>query len=115
SPTSGYPSLLDLDNRMKRDDVDETISKGKGMMPGFPNLSARERQSIIAYVFGEEKEEAEDVGSFMEAEAGRDVPYVFNGYNKFLDENGYPAITPPWGTFTAINLNTGDHLWQIPL
>ena len=44
-----------------------------------------------------------------------DVPYRFNGYNKFLDEKGYPAITPPWGTLTAINLNTGQHLWQIPL
>ncbi len=115
SPASGYPALSDLSNRMKREDVDVTISKGKGMMPGFPNLSAQERQSIIAYILGEEKEEAVDAGNPRETEVGADVPYVFNGYNKFLDENGYPAITPPWGTLTAIDLNTGDHLWQIPL
>ena len=32
-----------------------------------------------------------------------------------MDEQGYPAITPPWGTLTAIDLNTGRHVWQIPL
>ena len=36
------------------------------------------------------------------------------GYNKFLDKNGHPAITPPWGTLNAIDLNTGDYLWKIP-
>jgi len=27
---------------------------------------------------------------------------------------GLPLIKPPWGRITAINLNTGDHLWVIP-
>ncbi|MGJ7033032.1 hypothetical protein [Niabella hirudinis] len=49
------------------------------------------------------------------AGSGSKVPYAFNGYNKFLDENGLPAITPPWGTLTAIDLNTGRHLWQLLL
>jgi quinoprotein glucose dehydrogenase len=26
-----------------------------------------------------------------------------------------PAIKPPWGTLTAIDLNTGEHRWRIPL
>ncbi|RYZ48123.1 MAG: hypothetical protein EOP49_19475 [Sphingobacteriales bacterium] len=34
------------------------------------------------------------------------------GYDKFLDNKGYPAITPPWGTLTAIDMNTGKHLWN---
>ncbi len=38
-----------------------------------------------------------------------------NGYNKFLDSKGYPAIAPPWGTLSAINLNTGEYAWKIPL
>jgi quinoprotein glucose dehydrogenase len=37
------------------------------------------------------------------------------GYNKFLDKNGYPAITPPWGQLSAINLNTGEYAWKITL
>jgi quinoprotein glucose dehydrogenase len=41
--------------------------------------------------------------------------YRFTGYKKFLDPDGYPATAPPWGTLSAINLNTGDFAWQIPL
>lgn len=42
-------------------------------------------------------------------------PFGHTGYNKFVDLEGYPAIKPPWGVLTAINLNTGDFAWQIPL
>lgn len=39
-------------------------------------------------------------------------PYRFDGYTKFLDEEGYPAIKPPWGQLTAIDLNKGEIVWQ---
>ena len=42
-------------------------------------------------------------------------PYRFTGYRKFLDPDGYPAVAPPWGTLSAINLNDGSYLWRIPL
>ena len=42
------------------------------------------------------------------------VNYTFTGYNKFLTKEGYPAISPPWGTLTAVDLSTGLHKWQIP-
>ena len=32
-----------------------------------------------------------------------------------MDENGYPAIKPPWGTLNAIDLNIGEIVWQVPL
>ena len=38
-----------------------------------------------------------------------------DGYNKFLDPDGYPGITPPWGTLSAINLDTGEYVWKVPL
>jgi quinoprotein glucose dehydrogenase len=41
--------------------------------------------------------------------------YQFTGYNKFLDPQGYPAVTPPWGTLNAIDLNTGQYLWKVTL
>ena len=44
-----------------------------------------------------------------------DLKYRFTGYHKFLDPDGYPAIAPPWGTLNAINLNTGEYAWKIPL
>ena len=41
--------------------------------------------------------------------------YRFTGYRKFLDPDGYPAVAPPWGTLSAIDLNSGTYLWRIPL
>ena len=37
------------------------------------------------------------------------------GYHQLLDHEGYPGIKPPWGLLTAINLNTGEFAWQVPL
>ena len=41
--------------------------------------------------------------------------YRATEYVKFLDHGGYPAIKPPWGLLTAIDLNTGAFAWQVPL
>jgi len=45
----------------------------------------------------------------------RNMPYRFTGYKRFYDPDGYPAVAPPWGTLNAINLNTGEYVWKIPL
>lgn len=111
SPASGYPGLRGLKEKMSRTEIATLIAAGKGMMPGFAQINKREQQAIIGYLFGEEKTE---VASANQEEVP-EVPYTFNGYNKFLDGAGYPAISPPWGTLTAIDLNAGQHIWQIPL
>jgi quinoprotein glucose dehydrogenase len=41
--------------------------------------------------------------------------YDFTGYFRFTDQDGYPAVKPPWGVFTSIDLNKGNIAWQIPL
>ena len=53
------------------------------MMPGFPTLSTTETQAIVAYLYGEEKQEVAGEA------AGQKVwlPYKSTGYNKFLDSN----------------------------
>ena len=35
-------------------------------------------------------------------------------WESLLDESGYPLISPPWGSITALDLNTGKILWKIP-
>jgi quinoprotein glucose dehydrogenase len=64
----------------------------------------------VAFLFGEEKKEASGGGSSKMPY----LPYTSTGYNKFLDSKGLPAITPPWGTLNAIDLNTGEYRWKIP-
>jgi catechol 2,3-dioxygenase-like lactoylglutathione lyase family enzyme len=49
------------------------------------------------------------------ATPGKPVRYRFTGYDKFLDPDGYPAVAPPWGTLSAIDLNTGEYRWRVPL
>jgi quinoprotein glucose dehydrogenase len=41
--------------------------------------------------------------------------YVFTGYRRFVDPDGYPAVAPPWGTLSAIDMNDGRTLWRVPL
>jgi quinoprotein glucose dehydrogenase len=42
-------------------------------------------------------------------------PYTAEHWDKLTDSAGYPGIKPPWGTLNAIDLNTGDYLWRVPL
>ena len=49
-----------------------------------------------------------------EADPGKNPPYSFAG-GFFRDPDGYPAIKPPWGILTAIDLNRGDFAWRVPL
>ena len=32
----------------------------------------------------------------------------------YADVQGIPIVKPPWGRITAIDLNTGDHVWMVP-
>jgi quinoprotein glucose dehydrogenase len=36
-------------------------------------------------------------------------------YARFWDENQWPCEKPPWGTLNAIDANTGEIAWKVPL
>lgn len=36
-------------------------------------------------------------------------------FTKYMDPNGMPCIQPPWGEMVAINGNTGEVAWRVPL
>ena len=41
--------------------------------------------------------------------------YKYNSkFKRLKDKNGYPGSKPPWGTITALNVNTGKIIWQKP-
>lgn len=41
--------------------------------------------------------------------------YDFTGFIRFVDQEGYPAIRPPWGKLTALDLERQEIAWQVPL
>ena len=44
-----------------------------------------------------------------------DMDYIGGSrYNRETFIDGLPIIKPPWGRITAINLNTGEHVWVAP-
>jgi quinoprotein glucose dehydrogenase len=111
---SGYPSLVGVSNRLSEKQIQEIITRGKGIMPGFPQLSTKDRQILINFLTdkGNKNETSEGIQDNIEETF---LPFKFTGYNKFLDKNGLPAIAPPWGTLQALDLNTGEYLWKVPL
>lgn len=106
------PALTGVSERMSDAQVAATIKNGKGRMPGFPNLSGDQMFSLLSYVMSGGTSDKKEVSST--AKAATPMKYHFTGYGKFLDPEGYPAVAPPWGTLSAINLNTGGYEWKIP-
>jgi quinoprotein glucose dehydrogenase len=104
------PSLVGVGDRLTPQHIADTIKNGKGRMPGFPNLADDQVFALITYLVSGESKELASSGPAPEP-----MKYRFTGYQKFLDPEGHPAVLPPWGTLNAINLNTGDYAWKIPL
>ena len=80
-------------------------------MPSFKFLSEDQIAAIVAYVRDTVAQLSFETGAIPE----NNEPYGFNGYNFYLDPDGHPAIAPPFGTMTALDLNTGQIVWQVPL
>lgn len=52
----------------------------------------------------------------VRASAKSTYPYTAENFDDpFVDDEGYPAIRPPWGRLSAVNLQTGDIEWQTAL
>ena len=104
------PSLIEVGHRLTPTQIAAAIKSGKGRMPGFPNLTEDQLSALIDFLMGGESKEL--AGSTLPPAS---MKFRFTGYHKFLDPDGYPAVAPPWGTLNAINLNTGEYVWKIPL
>jgi quinoprotein glucose dehydrogenase len=106
-----FPSLVNVAKKMSTDDIRTLVRQGAGRMPGYGKLTAVELRALVNYVAtgANEKIAAGD------RSLNPSLPYTTDGYNKFLDDEGYPAVSPPWGTLTAVDLNAGRIAWQIPL
>ncbi len=107
------PSIRNLKERMQKEEVIEIVRNGKGMMPSFGYLEDEQITAVAAYLL-DSKEPLPESAKRQNKRAWK-YPYALNGYQKFLDPDGYPAINPPWGTLNAVNLNTGVISWKVTL
>lgn len=115
------PSLVGVRARLSAAQIRDILDKGRGFMPATAGLSVAQRAAVTAYLLGDPAPTIdvtrEAIGNAAPplTAAAVTAPYHLRGYERWKDPNGYPAAKPPWGTLNAIDLNTGEYLWKIPL
>jgi len=107
------PSLAGIGDRMAPADVRSIVFYGGGRMPSFATMAPEYIDAAVRYITN--GDESIVPAPTTIARAPYDTQYRFTGHHKFLDPDGYPAIAPPWGTLNAIDVNTGEYAWKIPL
>jgi quinoprotein glucose dehydrogenase len=103
------PPLRGLRFRLSDADIAGRVRNGTNGMPAFPNLSEAEIKLLTDYLLLRDRD---TTPSNARSERPR---YSFTGYPRFLDNEGYPASKPPWGTLNCLDLNTGKLIWKVPL
>jgi quinoprotein glucose dehydrogenase len=125
-----YPSLVDLQKRMTKDEVLNKIKGGSGRMPGFSGVLKGQEEAIIAFLFQTEDKKSRQKENDLDEIRNNNLSHTdsientkhdaslylnVTPYADFTDRDGRPAIKPPWGTLNAVNLNTGEYEWKIPV
>lgn len=110
-----YPSLTKVDERLSKKQIIRTIESGQGIMPSFPQLTQEDKKAIVAYLSNLGEDSATPL-SEKHSETDDSHTYTVDiAYKQFVDEDGYFATKPPWGTLNAIDLNSGEIVWKVPL
>src|SRR5262249_6737711 len=109
--TTSAPSLIGVGERKTREQIAAIIREGTGRMPAFPDMGGRNISDLVEFLIT-----GRDKGKDPSAAGDPSwLKYRIDGETLFRDLDGYPPITPPWGTLSAIDLNAGTIRWQIPL
>ncbi|MBR9999358.1 MAG: PQQ-binding-like beta-propeller repeat protein, partial [Cyclobacteriaceae bacterium] len=109
-----YPNIQERRKKYTRQDLKVYISKGRGVMPAFDFLTEEEKDEVVTYVLNPEASGREVSRENISREL-QEVPYTHTGYNRWVDKQGNPVIKPPWGQLIALDLNTAEYLWKVPL
>jgi quinoprotein glucose dehydrogenase len=116
------PSLEGVVERAGADRVREAVHNGLAPMPAFPDLESAEVDHLIAFLKAPEKANlAPDVLARImappatTARLGPGGRRYWTGYGYMNSSEGLAAISPPWSSLTAYDMNKGEIKWQIPL
>jgi quinoprotein glucose dehydrogenase len=114
------PSLVGVGARLSQEQLRQVLDRGKGFMPSFANMREEDKNAVIAYLLGRSLAPVPSLRNGGASPTNAQSPprtarYEFAGYERWRDSSGYPAIKPPWGTLSAIDLNDGHYRWRILL
>jgi quinoprotein glucose dehydrogenase len=109
------PSLAGVGARLSPERIHEVLERGQGFMPSFANLPEDRKRAVITYLIGKRWTPMPSAKRAAGHQPQLKSRYEFVGYERWRDSAGFPAVKPPWGTLSAIDLNTGEYRWRIPL
>jgi quinoprotein glucose dehydrogenase len=121
-----FPSLFRLNEKYSPPQIKKIINQGINRMPSFEQVPEKEKNELVEFLMDISEEkiagllalEKENLNSKSPKDQPvekEEIPYLMAGYTRFVDKNGYPGNTPPWGTLNAVDLNSGKLLWKVPL
>jgi len=102
------PPFRGLRHRMKEEEIRSVLKTGRNGMPALTFLTEEQIGPVIDFLLCRDRP-ADAVAPKKKSS------WTMNGFQRFLDPQGYPACSPPWGTLNCINLNTGKTAWSVPL
>lgn len=106
------PNLTNIGTRLTKEDIEETVLHGRGPMPPVTGMTPASLGALADYLITRDRE----IGPRARPAAIADrFQYYYVERSRILDFEGYPGTAPPWGTLSAIDLNTGRILWRVPL
>jgi quinoprotein glucose dehydrogenase len=103
--------------RLTELDMMYIVGFGGGRMPAFGMLGLQGVKSVISYLrtgVDDNNASADQSPDAATASTRHGDDFFLERYTRFLDPDGYPAISPPWGTLSAVNVNTATYAWKIP-
>jgi quinoprotein glucose dehydrogenase len=111
-----FPALDTITPRLDSAAIAAILNNGRGRMNAFKHLADYQKKDVINYLLNKERTQlSEGHRQAITKNEEQLQDYLSTGYHRFFDDNGYPALTPPWGTLNAIDLNEGKILWTVPL